>query len=105
MKLHSTKRKFRIKISVQITQLREIQSKLSFYVENLWIDGVGISAYGPGALLGVWARPAPTPNKLLEGHLVATLPPSAPRSHIYPTLRSINSMSFTLTRILFIYEI
>jgi hypothetical protein len=77
MKLHSTKRKFRIKISVQITQLCEIQSKLSFYVENLWIDGLGISAphaYGPGALLGVWARPAPTPNKLLAGHLVATLP-------------------------------
>ena len=27
-------------------------------------------AYSPGALLGAWARPAPTPNKLLVGHLV-----------------------------------
>jgi hypothetical protein len=27
-------------------------------------------AYGPGALLGVWACPAPTPNKLVAGHLV-----------------------------------
>jgi hypothetical protein len=26
-------------------------------------------AYGPGALLGAWARPAPTPNKLLAGRL------------------------------------
>ena len=26
-------------------------------------------AYGPGALLGVWAGPAPTPNKPLAGRL------------------------------------
>jgi len=25
-------------------------------------------AYCPGALLGVWARPAPTPNKPLTSH-------------------------------------
>jgi len=24
-----------------------------------------VNAYSPGALLGAWARPAPTPNKLL----------------------------------------
>jgi len=58
-------------------------------------------AYGPGALLRAWARPTPTPNKPLAGHLVAS---PAPSSHIYSTLSSINSMSFTLTRILFIYE-
>jgi len=29
-------------------------------------------AYSPGALLGAWARPAPTPNKLLAGHLHCT---------------------------------
>jgi hypothetical protein len=28
-----------------------------------------VNAYSPGALLGAWARPAPTPNKLLAGHL------------------------------------
>jgi hypothetical protein len=35
-------------------------------------------AYGPGALLGAWACPAPTPNKPLAGHLVAILPPEPP---------------------------
>jgi hypothetical protein len=34
-------------------------------------------AYGPGALLGAWARPAPKPNKPLAGHLVATLLPES----------------------------
>ena len=27
-------------------------------------------AYSPGALLGAWAHPEPTPNKLLAGHHV-----------------------------------
>jgi hypothetical protein len=40
-------------------------------------------AYGPGALLRAWACPAPTLNKPLARHLVATLSPpplAAPKS-------------------------
>ena len=31
-------------------------------------------AYGPGALLGVWGRPVPTPNKPLAGRLALRIP-------------------------------
>jgi hypothetical protein len=33
------------------------------------LSSVPPHAYSPGALLGAWAGPAPTPNKLLAEHL------------------------------------
>jgi len=56
------------------------------------------SCIRPRRLIRGVTRPAPKSNKPLARHLVAT-----PHSQL-PTLSSINSMSFTLTRILFIYE-
>jgi hypothetical protein len=62
-------------------------STLLFHTNNGHEGKPTPHAYGPGALLGAWARPAPTPNKPLAGHLVATLPPEPPP--LLPALTSI----------------